>query len=104
MKTLSKLVAITLFSLPLLANAAGKNASAAMQVSFEVKESCTVQTSAAATNTAGQDNKAAPAVACDLKTPYQLTRTTQPAAATSSDNKTNAVRQEAASGEWTVYF
>jgi hypothetical protein len=41
----AKIVA-SLFSLPLLASAAGKSASAAMQVTFEVKESCTVQTTA----------------------------------------------------------
>ncbi|WP_373990259.1 hypothetical protein [Duganella sp. BuS-21] len=96
MKTFTQIIAITLCSLPLLANAAGKSASAAMQVSFEVKESCTVQT-------ADKAAKAAPAVACQLKTPYQLQRATAPAAAV-TDTKAGAIRQEAAPGEWTLYF
>lgn len=98
MKTFTKLVAITLFSLPLLAHAGGKRASAAVQVSFEVKEACTVQS-------ADKDAKAAaPSVACHLKTPYQLTRASEPAAASSSDSKAGAIRQQAPGGEWTLYF
>jgi hypothetical protein len=96
MKTFTQIIAITLCSLPLLANAAGKSSSAAMQVSFEVKESCTVQT-------ADKAAKAAPAVTCQLKTPYQL-RDTAPAAAAATDAKAGAIRQEAAPGEWTLYF
>lgn len=98
MNTLSKIIALTLFSLPLLANAAGKSASAAMQVTFEVKESCTVQT----TQAAGKNAKAAPAVACQLHTPYQAQATAAPAA--SGDTKAAAPRQEAADGVWTITF
>jgi hypothetical protein len=108
MKTFTKAFALVLFSLPLLASAAGKTASASMQVSFEVKESCNVQTSASAaaaaagTTTVG---KAAPAVACQLKTPYQMSRTAdQATTATSSDAQGSALRQQAASGEWTITF
>lgn len=97
MKTFTKIIAVTLISLPLLAHAAGKSASAAMQVSFEVKESCAVEAT-------GKDGKAAPTVACQLKTPYQLRRETTPAPAAASDDKAGALRTEAASGEWTVYF
>ncbi|WP_343733289.1 hypothetical protein [Duganella sp.] len=97
MKTFTNFAAIALFSLPLLAHAGGKSASAAVQVSFEVKESCTVQS-------ADKDAKAAePSVACQLKTPYQLTRASE-AAATSSDSKAGAIRQQAPGGEWTIYF
>ncbi|MYM21168.1 hypothetical protein GTP46_00710 [Duganella sp. FT135W] len=104
MKTFTKIVALSLITLPLLANAAGKSASASMQVTFEIKESCTVQVSDI-TATTDKNAKAAPAVACQLKTPFLATRTAaQPAAATSSDSKASATRQDAASGEWTVYF
>lgn len=102
MKTFTKAIAIVLFSLPLIASAAGKTASASMQVSFEVKESCNVQTAA----DASADSKAAPAIACQLKTPYQMTRTTNQTAAVanSRDAQANALRQQAASGEWTITF
>lgn len=104
MKTFTKAIAIVLFSLPLLANAAGKTASAAMQVTFEVKESCTVQSTA----TDGAD-RAAPAVACQLKTPYQLRRSAVQAAAaaavtSSREAQAGAIRQQAAAGEWTITF
>ena len=104
MKTFTKALAVVLFSLPLLANAAGKSASASMQVTFEVKESCTVQTpdnATAATNT-NSSTKGAPTVACQLKSPYLTARSTNQAA-TSSDKAANTVRQETA-GEWTIYF
>lgn len=100
MNTLTKIVALTLFSLPLLANAAGKTASATMQVTFEVKESCTVQTTAAAA--ADKSAKATPAVACQLNTPYQAQA--QAATTTASDTKAAATRQEAADGVWTITF
>jgi 3-deoxy-D-manno-octulosonic acid (KDO) 8-phosphate synthase len=104
MKTLTKALAIVLFSLPLIASAAGKTASASMQVSFEVKESCNVQTA----TDAASDSKAAkpaPAVACQLKTPYQLTRNADQAAASNSrDAQATAQRQQAANGEWTITF
>lgn len=103
MNTFTKAFALVLFSLPLVASAAGKTASAAMQVTFEVKEACTVQ--AAADRAA----KAAPAVACQLHTPYQLThgsatKATTSDAATSADTQASALRQQAASGEWTITF
>lgn len=100
MKTFTKAIAIVLFSLPLLANAAGKTASSAMQVTFEVKESCTVQS----TTTDGAES-AAPAVACQLKTPYQMRRSADQAATTTSrDAQAAAIRQQAATGEWTITF
>lgn len=99
MKTLSKIIALTLFSLPLLAHAAGKTASATMQVTFEVKESCTVQTTQAADKAA----KAAPAVACQLNTPYQA-QAAASAAVANGDSKAAAPRQQAADGVWTITF
>lgn len=108
MKTFTKALAIVLFSLPLIASAAGKTATASMAVSFEVKEACTVQTSAAAaTAVANTTNttKAAPAVACQLKTPYQMTRNTaQAASVNSSAAQATALRQESGAGEWTITF
>ena len=105
MKTFTKAIAVILFSLPLFANAAGKSASAAMQVSFEVKEACTVQSSAAAANAITNSNKAAPAVACQLKTPYQMTRTAaKPAGVNSTTAQTSAIQQETSAGEWTITF
>jgi hypothetical protein len=104
MKTFTKALAIVLFSLPLIASAAGKTATASMAVSFEVKEACTVQTSAAAA-AAVANTKAAPAVACQLKTPYQMTRNTaQAASVTSSAAQATALRQESGAGEWTITF
>lgn len=104
MKTFTKALAIVLFSLPLIASAAGKTATASMAVSFEVKEACTVQTSAA-TAAATNNTKAAPAVACQLKTPYQMTRNTaQAASVNSSAAQPTALRQESGAGEWTITF
>lgn len=105
MKTFTKALAIVLFSLPLIASAAGKTATASMAVSFEVKEACTVQTSAAAATAVTNTTKAAPAVACQLKTPYQMTRNTaQAASVTSSAAQATALRQESGAGEWTITF
>jgi len=106
MKTFTKAFAIVLFSLPLIASAAGKTATASMQVSFEVKESCNVQSSAPATTSASNTAaKAAPAVACQLQTPYQMTRSADQAAATTSrDVQATAIRQQATTGEWTITF
>ncbi len=103
MKTFTKAFAVILFSLPLFANAAGKSASAAMQVSFEVKEACTVQTSADAI--AASSSKAAPAVACQLKTPYLMTRTVAKLTGVNSTTaQTSAIQQETSAGEWTITF
>lgn len=105
MKTFTKAIAVILFSLPLFANAAGKSASAAMQVSFEVKEACTVQTSAAATSAASSSAKAAPDVACQLKTPYLMTRTVAKLSGVNSTTaQTSAIQQETSAGEWTITF
>lgn len=102
MKTSTKLIAAVLFSLPLLANAAGTR-STSFQVSFVVKDSCNVQSS---TTTTVQNDKAAatrPAVACQLSTPYLVTRSTDKAA-TSSDSNVQAIRPEAGAQDWTIYF
>jgi hypothetical protein len=105
MKTFTKAFAIVLFSLPLIASAAGKTSSASMQVTFEVKESCNVQTAAPAADNTASTAKTAPAVACQLKTPYQMTRNADQAAAVASrDAQASAIRQQAASGEWTITF
>lgn len=105
MKTFTKALAIVLFSLPVIASAAGKTATASMAVSFEVKEACTVHTSAAATNAIPNSAKATPAVACQLKTPYQMTRNTaQAASVNSSAAPATALRQESGAGEWTITF
>ncbi|MYN40680.1 hypothetical protein GTP55_14995 [Duganella sp. FT109W] len=108
MKTFTKALAIVLFSLPVIASAAGKTATASMAVSFEVKEACTVHTSAAATNATNaipNSAKATPAVACQLKTPYQMTRNTaQAASVNSSAAPATALRQESGAGEWTITF
>ncbi len=108
MKTFTKAIAVILFSLPLLANAAGKSASAAMQVSFEVKEACTVQTSAAAIAAASaaiNSTKAAPAVACQLNTPYLMTRTAAKLTGVNSTTaQTSAIQQETSAGAWTITF
>ncbi len=101
MKLLTKTFALALFSLPLLANAAGKTNSATMQVSFEVKESCNVQSSAAATATTKA--AATPAVSCQLNTPYQLARNSD-TASTSNNAQNTAIRQENATGDWTITF
>lgn len=107
MKTFTQALALVVFSLPLLANAAGKTATASMQVTFEVKESCNVQSSAVATTTATKaDSKATPAVACQLNTPYLMARNTAaaPVASNSSTAPSTAIRQETTSGDWTIYF
>lgn len=111
MKTFTKALAIVLFSLPVIASAAGKTATASMAVSFEVKEACTVHTSATAANATNATNaipnsaKATPAVACQLKTPYQMTRNTaQAASVNSSAAPATALRQESGAGEWTITF
>jgi hypothetical protein len=96
MKNTVKAIALVLFSLPLIASAAGKVATGSMQVSFVVKESCTVQ---ATTTTAAKT----PAVACQLNTPYQMTRSADKAAASSSDTAM-AIRPEAGAQDWTITF
>jgi|GEM_PF-1599052 len=98
MKITVKAIALVLFSLPLLASAAGKIATGSMQVSFVVKESCNVQ----ATTTAAAKT---PAVACQLNTPYQMTRGADKAATSNSSSDTAlAIRTEAGAQDWTITF
>lgn len=102
MKITVKAVALVLFSLPLLASAAGKIATGSMQVSFVVKESCNVQAPQAATGTAKT-----PAVACQLNTPYQMTRSADKAAmstANTSSDTALALRAETGAQDWTITF
>lgn len=98
MKTTVKALAIFLFSLPLLASAGTKATNASMQVSFVVKEACSVQATGTQT-TASQR----PSVACQFNTPYLMTRAADKPAAASSDT-VNAVRPEAGAQDWTIYF
>jgi hypothetical protein len=114
MKIFTKLLVLALFSLPLLSQAAGKTASAAMQVSFEVKESCNVQaTPAALASTANTARLASsPAVACQLNSPYMATRSGDKASSvavstsnsTTSSADTSALRHENDGAQWTIYF
>ncbi|WP_296002593.1 hypothetical protein [Rugamonas sp.] len=109
MKTTSKLFAAVLFSLPLLASAAGTR-SASFQVSFVVKDSCNVQagaTASAATTPANKAAAARPAVACQLSTPYLVTRGIDKAGAnigSSGDSNVQAIRPAAGAQDWTIYF
>lgn len=68
-------VALMLAVVPMTGIAAGKTASASMQVSFTVVESCVVQ--------GGSDR---PTVQCQLDTPYLMQTRAAPAAATSVAN------------------
>jgi hypothetical protein len=70
-----------------------------MQVTFEVKESCTVQT----TQTGDKHANTAPAVTCQLNSAYQAQATTAPAASSNSKAAT-AEGQQAADGVWTITF
>jgi len=99
MNFFTKVTAVVLLSLPLLASAAGKSASASMQVTFEVKESCNVQTAA--------DTRLAPspAVACQLNTPYLVTRAAAPAATSAPQGqRATATRPEAGASDVTVVY
>ena len=98
MKNIAKAVALVLFTLPLVVNAGTKISTGSMQVSFVVKESCNVQTDAA-------NNAKTPAVACQLNTAYQLSRSTVQHADNSATSDTAAaIRPAAGAQEWTVYF
>lgn len=104
MKTIVKTLALVLLSLPLLASAAGKTASGSMQVSFVVKESCSVQSTSTSTTTTTTTTKS-PAVACQLNTPYQLTRSADKASSTLSSSANGvATRADAGAQDWTLYF
>lgn len=109
-----KSLALVALCLPLLASAGNKAATSTMQVSFVVKEACTVQT----TDNNVTANRAAattsPAVACQFKTPYQLTRGADQAATATSANSAainstgntagNIARPEAGVQNWTITF
>ena len=97
--------------LPLHAAAGNKTASSGMQVSFVVKEACTVQTAAGpARVTGGAAAATTPVVACELKTPYLLTRgADRPAAAinggnAATDRPAAPIRTESGAQSWVVYF
>ncbi len=112
-----KSLALVFLGLPLLASAAGnKAATSAMQVTFVVKEACTVQ---AADNNAATTRAAsatAPAVACQFKTPYLMTRGADQAATATSGNSaaiinsantagtSQSTRAEAGVQNWTITF
>lgn len=114
MKILATILATALLllaaGLPPSATAGNKAATSAMQVSFVVKEACTVQTVTSPIRV--QDRAAAapppaPVVACELKTPYLLTRgADQPAAATgtTTDRSAAPIRTESGARNWVVYF
>lgn len=89
---MKKLAVLLLAFAPLLCSAAGKSASATMQVSFTVTEACTVQSSGKATQ-----------VNCAFETPYQLQAkpaAAQPATTTAATTAGNAV----ADGEPVVVY
>ena len=99
--------------LPLSATAGNKAATSAMQVSFVVKEACTVQTATSqprATARAAAAATAAPVVACELKTPYLLTRggdqpaTANPANSATIDRHAAPIHTESGAQNWVVYF
>jgi len=105
---LSTALAAVLFGLPLSAVAGNKTATSGMQVSFVVKEACTVQTSQprVAGRAATAATAPAPVVACELKTPYLLTRGDQPASANAAttDRPAAPIRTESGAQHWVVYF
>jgi hypothetical protein len=68
---MKKIAVVLLAFAPLFCSAAGKSASATMQVSFTVTEACTVQTTGKT-----------PQVSCAFETPFQLQA--RPAAAQSA--------------------
>jgi hypothetical protein len=86
---MKKIAFLLLACAPLLCNAAGKSASATMQVSFTVTEACTVQS-------AGKQAQ----VECTANTPFQLQA--HPAAAASAS--TYLATNISAEGEPTVVY
>ncbi len=89
------------------AAAGNKSAASAMQVSFVVKETCAVR-AAEVDGTAypARAPAAAPVVACQLNTPYLLTRgpaTPAPAHHPATD-ATAPIRTQPAAQQWTLYF
>jgi hypothetical protein len=110
-QALASVLAATLLSLPLLATAAPRAANATMQVSFIVKEACSVQNDAAApvaaaAATGSAATSARPSVACQFHTPYQLSRGADQAATVNSSatDTGNAIRTNAGAQDWTITF
>ena len=106
-------LAAVLFGSPLSAVAGNKAATSGMQVSFVVKEACTVQSATSQPRATGRaampaTTAPAPAVVCELKTPYLLTRGDQPAPAntanTTTDRPAAPIRTESGAQNWVVYF
>lgn len=95
MKTISRIIGLVSVALPLFAGAATK--SAVFQVSFEVKEACSVQSQR------GVANPARPAVACQLKAPYQISRT-EPATTPAASTRGNAIVTQNSTQDWTITF
>ncbi len=97
MKNFARAIAVVGLSLSLLTGAASKTA--VFQVSFEVKESCSVQSNS------GAANAERPAVACQLKAPYQVSRTeATPAAPATSNERGNAIATQTSTQDWTITF
>ena len=111
-----KSLALVFLCLPLLASAGNKAATSAMQVSFVVKEACTVQTADSDVTASRAAGANGPAVACQFKTPYQLTRGADQAVTANSANSaaiattgkpagaTQSSRPEAGVQNWTITF
>jgi hypothetical protein len=108
MKTFAQALAIVLLGLPLVSGAAGtKIATSSMQVTFTITESCNVQSAGNAAAASAQ-RTAAPAVSCQLNTPYQVKsgadKAVAPAANGNGTGNGAAIRTETAPQDWTIYF
>jgi hypothetical protein len=110
MKTFIHALAILLVAVPVAASAAGgKIKTGAMQVTFTVIESCSVNSgdNAQAVNS---ERSAAPKVSCELNTPYQVSSSASKAVAPANRatdatiRSDAAIRTEAAPQDWTIYF
>lgn len=88
---MKKFAILLLAFAPLLCSAAGKSASATMQVSFTVTESCTVQSSGKSAQ-----------VNCAFETPFQLQA--KPAVATPATTDAARTASPAADGEPVVVY
>lgn len=108
-----KSLALVFLCLPLLASAGNKAATSAMQVSFVVKEACTVQSTDNNVTASRAAVANGPAVACQFNTPYLLTRGADQAATATSANSAaintsntagNTTRPEAGAQNWTITF
>lgn len=88
---MKKIVVLMLASMPMLCFAAGKSASATMQVSFTVVEACTVE---------GAANGAL--VSCAQQTPYQIQA--RPAASAAASAAAAPLAVAAKGDPVTIYF